>query len=394
MKTITEGSRIRNLLARGTEEVFVREHLEARLAKGDRLRVKLGIDPTGPTLHLGRAITLRKLKAFQDMGHQAVLVVGDFTALIGDPSDKLKKRPMLTHEEIETNMKGYKKILGKIIDTDKAEIVYNSSWLAGLTFREIAELAESFSVQQMLARRNFKDRFEKGDEISLREFLYPLMQGYDSVAIRADVELGGFDQLFNLKAGRVVQKYYGQPEQDVLITKMLLGTDGRKMSTSWGNVINITDEPNDMFGKVMSLKDELIRDYFSLCTELVEEEIEEIFKTHENPRDRKMLLGSELVKLYYSKKEAEKARDSFIEAFQKKGLPSDVEEVKVTRGTLLAEVLLSAGAVSSKTEFRRLVDASAVRVHEGDAIQDYDAVVTTPMTLKVGKRRFLKITIE
>jgi tyrosyl-tRNA synthetase len=215
---------------------------------------------------------LRKLRAFQDLGHIVVFIIGDFTAQIGDPSDKLEKRPMLTAEAIKHNLKTYKEQVGKIIDLSKAEFHYNSTWLSKLRFQEIAELAESFSVQQMTARRNFKDRFDKGEEVSLREFLYPLMQGYDSVAINADVELGGFDQLFNVKAGRVVQKHYGKPEQDVLTVQMLEGTDGRKMSSSWGNIIAIVDEPNDMYGKIMSVRDDLLTKYFLLCTDLSEEE--------------------------------------------------------------------------------------------------------------------------
>ena len=238
--------KIEEILNRGTEDIIDKKHLKEALLSKKKLNIKFGIDPTGPKIHLGRAVVLRKLKKFQELGHKVILIIGDFTAQIGDPSDKLGKRPMLDAATIKKNLKDYKKSLGKIIDLRRTTFKYNSKWLSKLNLKELALLAESFSVQQMLARRNFKDRYESQGEISLREFLYPIMQGYDSVKIKSDVEIGGFDQLFNLKAGRIIQRHYGQPEQDVLTCQMLEGTDGRKMSTSWGNVINITDEPNDM----------------------------------------------------------------------------------------------------------------------------------------------------
>src|SRR3989338_5918048 len=213
--------KIKELLTRGVEDVFVRQSLSDKLQSGKKLRVKLGFDPTGSKIHIGRAIILRKLKAFQDLGHNIIFIVGDFTAIVGDPSDKLEKRPMLTTEAIKENLKTYKKQVGRIIDIDKAEFLFNGKWLSKLGFGEIARLAESFSVSQMANRRNFKDRLDKGEEVSLREFMYPLMQGYDSVMVKADVEIGGFDQLFNLKAGRIIQKHFGQPEQDILTTQML-----------------------------------------------------------------------------------------------------------------------------------------------------------------------------
>src|SRR3989344_7033817 len=243
---ISDSGKIQHLLNRGVEEIFVRENLEKKLASRKPLRIKLGFDPTGPRIHIGRAIILRKLREFQDLGHIAVFVVGDFTARIGDPSDKLQKRPKLTVSEIKRNLMTYREQVGKILDLRKAEFHYNSKWLSVLKFEEITELAESFSVQQMSSRRNFKERTERGEEISLREFLYPLMQGYDSVAVSSDIEIGGFDQLFNLKAGRTVQKRYSQKEQDIMTTSMLLGTDGRKMSSSWGNVISLLDNKEEM----------------------------------------------------------------------------------------------------------------------------------------------------
>lgn len=388
---------IQNILTRGVEDVFVKESLEKKLKSGRQLRVKLGFDPTGPKIHIGRAITLRKLRAFQDLGHQIVFIVGDFTARIGDPSDKLEKRPMIDAKKINENLKNYKQQIGKIMDVSKAEFHFNSSWLSKLTFEKVAELAESFSVQQMSARRNFKDRFDKGEDVSLREFLYPLIQGYDSVQVRADVELGGFDQLFNLKAGRVIQRFYKQPEQDVLTTKMLLGTDGRKMSTSWGNVINITDDPFDMFGKVMSIKDDLMPDYFLLCTNTPEGEIEEMknrISSGENPKDAKIILASRIVEMYHGKKEAQKAEQNFINTFKKGGVPEDIKLIQVSKDRTLSDVLLESLVVSSKTEFRRLVEEGAIaKLPEGRKVSDPNSNVEEG-DFKVGKRRFIRIQFK
>jgi len=289
--------------------------------------------------------------------------VGDFTAQIGDPSDKLEKRPMLKKDVIKKNLLTYKKQVGKIIDLSKAKFYYNSKWLKKLGFQEISELAESFSVQQMLARRNFKDRFDKGEEISLREFMYPLMQGYDSVAVRADVEIGGFDQLFNLKAGRIIQKHYGLPEQNILTCQMLEGTDGRKMSTSWGNIVTIEDEPGEMFGRIMALNDSLITKYFLLTTNLKLKEIEKIeenLKNGENPMISKKRLGVEIVSLYHGNKKAKEAEASWEKTFSKKEKPDDINELKVGSTEQLIDVFIKQKIVSSKNEFRRLVDEGAI----------------------------------
>ncbi len=389
---------IHELLTRGVEDVFVKESLEKRLAAGVPLRVKLGIDPTGKTIHIGRAITLRKLRAFQDLGHKVVMIVGDFTAQVGDASDKLNKRPMLTEAQVQENLKEYKNIIGKIIDVDKAEFVYNSTWLSKLTLREISELAEAFSVQQMSNRRNFKDRFDKGEEVSLREFLYPLMQGYDSVMVKADIEIGGFDQLFNLKAGRIIQKHYGQVEQDIITTEMLEGTDGRKMSTSWGNVINITDEPSDMYGKVMSVRDDLIIKYFTLCTDLSLFDIEKIkteLESGSNPKDAKMRLAREIVTIYHGHDKAQKAEEDFVNTFKKGGIPEDTKEVTVPRNTMLAAILLQEGIIESKSEFRRLEKEGAITIVEtGEKISGPETTVTQSGVYKIGKRRFIKIIVE
>ncbi|MES2416368.1 MAG: tyrosine--tRNA ligase, partial [Patescibacteria group bacterium] len=388
-KIITDEKIINDILEIGTKDIFIKEHLKSQLMSGKVLRVKFGIDPTGPKIHLGRAIPLRKLRQFQDLGHKVVLIIGDFTATIGDPSDKLEKRPMLTEADIKKNMKDYKNQLGKIIDLKKAEFVYNSKWLKKLGFKEISQLAESFSVGQMSSRRNFKDRLDKDEEVSLREFFYPLMQGYDSVAIKADVEIGGFDQLFNLKAGRTIQKHYGMPEQDVLTIEMLEGTDGRKMSTSWGNVITIVDEPNDMFGKIMSVKDELIEKYFKLCTD-----VRDIPKS-ENPRDDKMMLGYEIVKIYHGEKKAKEAQENFVNTFSKKEIPDEMEEVKAKIGEMLVDVLVSKNIVASKSEWRRLVEQNAIHDLENDTrITDQNLKIEKDMTLKIGKKKFIKILVS
>ncbi len=398
-KINTNPELVRKVLNRGVEDVFIRENLEKKLLSGKPLRVKLGFDPTSPRIHIGRAIILRKLREFQNLGHTAVFIVGDFTARIGDPSDKLEKRPMLTEKDIKKNLETYKTQVGKIIDLRKAEFHFNSTWLSKLTFTAVAELAESFSLQQMSSRRNFKDRIDRGEEISLREFLYPLMQGYDSVAVKADVEIGGFDQLFNLKAGRTIQRRYGQPEQDVLTSAMLEGTDGRKMSSSWGNVINILDEPTELFGKVMSVRDELITKYFLLCTDVSETEIRGIGEKMEsgalNPRDAKAHLAEEIVKIYHGEKAAGLARQSFTNVFSNAGFPTDAQQVFVAHGAELSDAVIASGAVASKSEYTRLVAEGAVfDFKTGQKVADRKACVSGTMELRIGKHRFLKITVR
>jgi tyrosyl-tRNA synthetase len=397
-KVASQGqNKVERLLTRNVEDVFVKEDLKKKLEAGKPLRVKLGFDPTGADIHIGRAVALWKLREFQELGHTVVFLVGDFTALIGDPSDKLAKRPMLTEADIQKNLQRYKEQVGKIVDLSKAEFVFNSTWLAKLSLKDLIALAESFSIQQMSARRNFKERFDRGDEVSLREFLYPLLQGYDSVALKADVEIGGFDQLFNLKAGRIVQKHFGQPEQNVLTTKMLLGTDGRKMSTSWGNVITLVDAPSVMFGKVMSLKDELINDYFELCTNLETTELAKIrtrLEGGENPKNLKLELAETIVTRYHGTEAAKKAHDDFSATFEKGGVPEDVLKVEVSKGALLSEVLLTHHIIASKSEWQRLVKENAVSFVGKEKITDPKAVIEHGGDLKVGKRRFINITIR
>jgi tyrosyl-tRNA synthetase len=395
-KVIVDEAKIDELLTRGVEDIIVKDELKRDLLSGRQLRIKFGIDPTGPKIHIGRAIPLRKLREFQKLGHQIVLIVGDFTAQVGDASDKSEKRPMLTRAAIDENLKDYKSQISKILDLSKTEFVYNNDWLSKLSFEEVTKLAECFSVQQMLARRNFKDRYDNGVEISLREFLYPLMQGYDSVAVKADLELGGFDQLFNLKAGRVVQEYYNMPKQNLLTCVMLEGTDGRKMATSWGNIITVVDEPFDMFGKLMSVHDDLIIKYFTLCTDLSIEEIaalEKEIKDGANPKDIKMRLATEIVTMYHSEKDAALAKNSWVETFSKGGVPETVPEVITQAGDLMGDVFVANGIVSSKTDWRRLVEDGAVVDTEGVAVSDPKEPVREA-TFKIGKKRFAKIIVR
>ncbi|MBI5733619.1 MAG: tyrosine--tRNA ligase [Candidatus Kerfeldbacteria bacterium] len=389
---------IKQLLTRGVEEIFIKKHLEARLSRGDKLRVKFGIDPTGPSIHIGRAATLWKLKEFQDLGHKLVVIIGDFTAQIGDPSDKLAKRPMLSAAQIEQNLVSYKQQLGRILDTKKVEWRHNQEWLNKMDLQRLAQLAESFSVQQMLARRNFKERWQKGSDISLRELLYPLLQGYDSVMVKADVELGGFDQLFNLQAGRVIQPLYKQPPQDIMVTQMLTGTDGRKMSTSWGNVIAITDEPAAMYGKAMSVKDELIGQYLLLAARLDTGQAEELLKKLKqgaNPRDIKKVLAFELVKLYHGARAAVLAAADFTSIHEQNKLPAKMVAQKISRlrpGQTIVELLVYLKLTDSKAAARRLVEQKGVKLNQV-AVKDWriKPVIKTGDVIQVGNRKFIKI---
>ena len=389
---------VNELLSRGVEDIFIEKDLKEKLFSGKKLRVKFGIDPTSPFIHLGRAVPLRKLKAFQDLGHTIVLIIGDYTAKIGDPSDKTEKRPMLEEKEIKSNLKNYLKQIALILDMKNVEIRYNSEWFNEMNFFQIGKLLECFTVQQMSKRRNFKERLDAGRDVFMVEFLYPAMQGYDSVMVKADVELGGFDQLFNLKAGRTVQKRYGQKEQDVVTFSMLEGTDGRKMSSSWGNIISLIDKPEDMFGKIMSLKDELIIKYFLLCTDVTSEIIKkydiDMKNNIVNPRDVKMILGKELVKMYHNEEQAKKAQESFINTFQKNEIPKDIEVLSVKKGDLLMDVLVSHKIISSKNDFRRLVKENAItNLTKNEKIIDVNIKVEN-ITYKIGKKRFISLKIK
>lgn len=392
----TKEQKIEELLTRGVAEVIDRERLKARLLSGETLRIKLGIDPTSPHIHLGRAVALRKLRDFQDLGHTVVFIVGDFTGVIGDTSDKDSERPMLAKQMIEENMRTYTEQAGKIIDLDKAEVHYNSTWLEKLGYAEIGEQADVFSLAEFIARDNIRRRLDAGKRVSLREVLYPLMQGFDSVATNAGVEIGGTDQRFNLLAGRSLQKKHGQQEQAVLTMNLIPGTDGRKMSSSWGNTITITDVPNEMFGKVMSIPDELIMDYFVHCTRVPMTEIatyaEDII-TGANPRDVKVRLAKEIVALYHGAEEAQKAETYFIETFSNKQIPTDILSIKVDEGIKISDVITANGLATSKADARRKMSQGGVEI-AGEKITDENALIEkrfADQVMKVGKKDFVRI---
>ena len=327
---------IKELLTRGVSEIIGQKELEERLRSGKPMRIKLGIDPTSPNLHLGRSIPLLKLRDFQKLGHTIVFIVGDFTGIIGDTSDKDAERPMLSKETIDENKKSYFEQVGKIIDLSKAELYHNSEWLEKLTYREIGEQADCFSVSDFIARDNIARRLEAGKRVSLREILYPLMQGYDSVMVRADVELGGMDQKFNILSGRTLQQKYGQEPQSIILGPLIDGLDGRKMSSSWGNTISVSAEPSDMYGKVMSMVDAQILTYFTLCTRIPMEEVEEIRGKLESgelhPKEAKMKLAREIVRFYHGDEASEKAEENFIKTFSEKGVPIDLPTTEASQG--------------------------------------------------------------
>lgn len=391
--------KIKELLTRGVEEIIDYNHLKKELEAGKKLRIKLGIDPTSPNLHLGNSVALLKLKGFQELGHQIVLVLGDFTAQIGDPSDKLEKRPFLSKEEIEKNLKSYKEQIGKILDIDKVEWRRNSEWLNKLSLMEFAKLADLMTVGQVLQRRNFKERLKKGEEITLREIYYPLYQGYDSVVVKADLEIGGNDQLFNLLVGRKIQEAYGQKPQDIMTLKMLEGLDGEKMSKTRKNIINLLDPPDEMFGKIMSMHDELIIKYFILSTEVPMKEINKMaeeMKKGANPRDFKARLAYEIVKMYYNEEKAKLAEKEFNRIFREKKLPTKIKkcELKVKK-IKITDLLVKTRLASSKSEAQRLVQQGAVKIDE-QTEKDWrkEIRVKSGMILKVGKRRFIQLDIK
>jgi len=368
MDIITEEKRIDEILERGVSEIINKDSLKKRLLSGEKLKIKFGMDPTSPNLHIGRAVLLLKLKDLQDLGHQIILLVGNATGVIGDTSDKDSERPMLDNEIVNQNMNTYKDQAGKILDMEKVEVVYNADWLNKLGYKEIGEHADCFSVHEFISRENIKKRLDEGKRVSLREVLYPLMQGYDSVELKADVELGGNDQRFNLLAGRVLQEKFGQKPQDILMMNIISGTDGRKMSSSWGNTINLTDDFDDMYGKIMSIPDDLMREYLIHCTRISLDEVEKLMKL-ENPRDAKMRLAFEIVKIYHGEEEAKKAEENFKTQFQKGEVPENIEEFKIKEGEGILTILSQIGFVSSNGEARRKVVEKAVKL-DGETIED------------------------
>jgi tyrosyl-tRNA synthetase len=391
------------MLSRGSEGLYTAEELRQRLAEaaasGRPLRVKLGLDPTAPDIHLGHTVVLRKIRQFQDLGHKAVLIIGDYTARIGDPSGQNKTRPMLSPEQIEANAATYVAQAGKVLDTseDKLDIRRNSEWLEGLTFADVLRLAAQMTVARMMERDTFELRYRDGVPIGVHEFLYPLMQGYDSVRIRADVELGGTDQTFNNLIGRQLQANAGQKPQVVLIMPILVGLDGAiKMSKSKGNYIGVTESPREMFGKVMSIPDTLMRNYFTLLTDLPAAEIDTLLdgkQTH--PRAAKATLGRTIVTQYHDAAAAKEASEEFDRVFAAKGTPSEMPEVLVPAATMnVVDLIVHAGFAKSKSEARRLVAQNAVSLDDA-VIADIDAPVALRdgAVFRVGKRRFGRIKL-
>src|SRR3989338_3834937 len=387
----TDAQTIEEVLSRGVSEVIVKEDLEKKLLSGKKLRIYLGVDPTGFSLHLGHAVVLRKLKEFLDLGHEVILLIGDFTAKIGDPTGKDTTRIPLTDKQIKENFKDYKKQASKVLNFSKVKIKYNSKWLSKLKFVDILKLSSNFTVQQMLHRDMFDKRIKENAPINQTEFMYPLMQGYDSVAMNVDLEIGGNDQMFNMLAGRTLQKAYNNKDKDILTTKLLLGTDGRKMSKTYDNAIYLTDEPNDMYGKIMSIKDELIGDYVQLCTNLSLQEV----KKMPNPRDQKAKLAGEIVKMYHGQKAAIEAAENFDKIFRRHETPSDIQIFETSQKTYpILDLLCDSGLAVSKNEAKRLVEGGAVEINK-KKITDWHQEITLEegTIIQSGKRKFVKVKL-
>jgi len=375
-----------DLIKRGVVEIIPEEELvkkiENSIKTGKPLRVKLGCDPTRPDLHLGHSVVLRKLRHFQELGHIAILIIGDFTAMIGDPSGQNKTRPQLSFEETRVNGQTYFEQAKKILLPERVEIRYNSEWLGKMTFEDVIRLASKYTVARMLERDDFTKRYKSGEPISIHELLYPLAQAMDSVAIEADVELGGTDQKFNLLVGRDIQREFGQEPQVIITTPLLVGTDGvEKMSKSLGNYIALNDPPFEMYGKTMSIPDELIYDYFLLTTDLSPAEIEQIKKQLQdpnvNPRDLKRKLAWELVRMYHGVEAANKAQDEFDKIFVKKEIPDEIEEFEIDskdEKIRLVDLLVHTKLASSKSEAKRLIQLGGVSI-DGNRINDIDTIV-------------------
>ena len=400
-KTITEQIQ---LLKRGTVEIFTEPELAQKLAEsaktGRQLRIKLGLDPTSPDIHLGHTVVLRKMRQFQDIGHKAVLIIGDYTARIGDPSGVSTTRPMLSEQQIEQNAGTYFQQAGKILDTSagKLEVRYNGEWLSDLRLADIIKLAANMTVARMLERDTFAVRYKAGIPIGAHELLYPLMQGYDSVMVQSDVELGGTDQTFNNLVGRDLQRTFGQPPQVVLTTPILVGLDGKeKMSKSKGNYIGVTDSPADMFGKVMSIPDCLMENYFTLLTDFPIERIAELVnpdKTH--PKEAKVLLGKTIVTQFYNRAAADAAAAEFDRVFAQKNLPDEIPQVQIPAQPIIAsKLLLACKLVPSGSEAKRMIRQGAVEI-DGNRIDDPNAEIMPKdgMVIQVGKRKFARLKLR
>lgn len=386
---------------KGVDAVIPEEELKEKLKEGRPLRIKLGIDPTAPEIHLGFAVVLRKLRQFQDLGNIAVLIVGDFTARIGDPSGRSKTRVSLSEEQIRENMKGYKRQIFKILDEDKTELRYNSEWLSKLDPSDIIRLSSQITVARLLERDDFEERYKAENPIALHELLYPMFQAYDSVAVKADVELGGTDQRWNHLLGRDLQRSFGMDPQVVFLMPLLEGLDGvRKMSKTYNNFIGIEETPKEQFGKIMSIPDKLILRYFELCLNYHSKDLKIIrkrLKSGENPMDLKLELAEEIVGLYHSDEDAKRERVEFIRVFSREEAPEDIEEfyIKRNKKIWIVELLDNANLVKSRGEARRLIEQGALRI-DGEKIIDQKLNISfsEEAILRLGRKRFLKIMPE
>ena len=388
-------------IRRGAEEILVAAELEKRLETGKPMRVKTGFDPTAPDLHLGHTVLINKMRQFQELGHEIVFLIGDFTGLIGDPSGKSTTRPRLSPEEVAANARTYEQQIFKILDPEKTVIDFHSRWMGKMSGADLIKLAAKHTVARMLERDDFHKRYDAGEPIAIHEFLYPLVQGYDSVALEADVELGGTDQKFNLLVGRQLQQAYGQPPQIVLTMPLLEGLDGvQKMSKSQGNYVGITDAPKQMFGKLMSISDQLMWRYFELLSFRSVTEIEGLrrqVRDGANPRDIKFLLAQEIVARFHDPAAAQSAKTDFIARFQKNVIPEDLEEVtlEAAEGKLgITRLLKDAGLTSSTSEAMRMIAQGAVRI-EGERVEDpqLDIPAGTAHVYQVGKRRIKRVSL-
>jgi tyrosyl-tRNA synthetase len=399
-------TRFATLLKRGVAEIITEAELLRLLKSGRILTLKQGFDPSAPDIHLGHVVGLRKLRQFQELGHKVTLIVGDWTARIGDPSGQSATRPMLTPNEIESNARTYMEQFFKVVDKDKTELRWQSEWFSQFTLDEVIKLTSKFTVAQLLAREDFNKRYGSGNPISLTEMLYPLLQGYDSVAIKADVEFGGIDQKFNCLVGRELQQSTGQPPQQVFLVPLLIGTDGHhKMSKSLNNHIGIAEPPQEIYGKVMSIPDSLILDYFELVTDVPEEEIAEFkkqLKTHSvNPMNLKKRLAHEIVRQFHGKQAADEAEKHFTQVFQKREMPNEIHTTVELRGTGtlranaevwrdITSLLSDAGLAKSRSEARRLLAQGAIEV-DGEKVSTDKVILKDGSVIKVGKRGFLKM---
>jgi tyrosyl-tRNA synthetase len=390
-----------NIIRRGAEEILVEAELEKKLARGKPLRIKAGFDPTAPDLHLGHTVLINKLRQFQELGHEILFLIGDFTGMIGDPTGKSQTRPPLTPEKVRENAKSYTDQVFKILDPDLTRVVFNSEWMTEMGAAGIVQLAAKHTVARMLERDDFNKRYKSGQPIAVHEFLYPLIQGWDSVALKADVELGGTDQKFNLLVGRQLQDLEGMEPQVVLTMPILEGLDGvQKMSKSLDNYIGITESPDEMFGKIMSISDDLMWRYFELLSFRSLQEIsglQQRVADGANPRDVKFELGAELVARFHSAREAEQAQRGFVNRFQKGALPDDIPECVLNgaEGLPIANALKDAGLVSSTSEGFRMIKQGAVRL-DGQKVEDRGLVLVpgTEVVCQVGKRKFAKLKVQ